>query len=281
MSPPYKIQKGLKVNNSTHQQGYNSVPESFTWSNNSCAYDSVLTVLFFIWNSDNPQHDAFSDMTSNVARILQQTFSNITDNQEYEKYRDIFRHALETIDFQNHRFGEVVSVGSLLNHLLATEYEITRIHNRCSNNHTEHVHSISSGHFQAEIERHKSIQHWVNVLSSHTHRKCRQCSQPYAQFVDLLQIIAFEVNDKSTILDQLLSVRQTTGSVLKYRLAGIIYFGDMHFVAHIIRQDGQIWFHDGITTHCNLIYEGSVASGQINLSSSHSKDVHTGIYCCI
>ena len=30
MSPPYKIQKGLKVNNSTRQQGYNSVPEGFT-----------------------------------------------------------------------------------------------------------------------------------------------------------------------------------------------------------------------------------------------------------
>ena len=39
--------------------------------------------------------------------------------------------------------------------------------------------------------------------------------------------------------------------------------------------------HDAITTHHNLIYEGSTGSSQIDLSSAHSKDAHTGIYCCI
>jgi hypothetical protein len=74
-------------------------------------------------------------------------------------------------------------------------------------------------------------------------------------------------------------VKHLTGTNLTYRLAGIVYFGDMHFVAHIIRQDGQIWFHDGITTQRNLIYEGSIASGHIDLASVHSKGAHTGIYC--
>ena len=55
----------------------------------------------------------------------------------------------------------------------------------------------------------------------------------------------------------------------------------MHFVARIIRQDGQVWYHDGITTRRNLIYEGIISSGQIDLSSTPSKDAHTGIYCCI
>ena len=108
------------------------------------------------------------------------------------------------------------------------------------------------------------------------------CSGSYAQFidyVDLPQIIAFEVRDKLTTLDPFLLVKQATGTVLRYRLAGIVYFGNTHFVAHIIRQDGQIWFHDSITTCHNLLYEGSIASGLIHLSSAHSKDVHTGIYC--
>jgi hypothetical protein len=62
-----------------------------------------------------------------------------------------------------------------------------------------------------------------------------------------------------------------TNTDLNYRLAGIVYFGDMHFVARIIRQDGQIWFHDGITTQRNLIYEGSIASGHIDLTSARSR----------
>ena len=76
-------------------------------------------------------------------------------------------------------------------------------------------------------------------------------------------------------------MRQLTGTDLDYRLAEIVYFGDMHFVACIIRQVGQIWFHNSITTCHNLSYEGSIGSGQIDLSSAHSKDAHTGIYCCI
>ena len=155
MSPPHKFKKGLNTDNN-YQQGHNSVPEGFAWSDNSCAYDSVLTILFSIWSSDNPQHEAFSGMTSNAARTLQQIFDNITDNQEFEKHRDMFRHALEITDSQNHRFCEIGSVSSLLHHLLVTENENTRIHNRCSNNHTELVHSICSGHFQPGLEVHGS-----------------------------------------------------------------------------------------------------------------------------
>ena len=80
------------------------------------------------------------------------------------------------------------------------------------------------------------------------------------------------------MLDAVVSVRQLTGTDLNYRLAEIVCFSNMHFVTQIIRQDGQIWFHDGITTCHNLIYEGSIGSGQIDLSSAHFKDAHTEIY---
>ena len=283
MSPPHKMKKRQNTNNS-HLQLFNHVLEGFEWSENSCAYDSVLTILFVIWTTDNPRHEAFSGMTSNAARALKQAFDSITDDQEFEKHRDMFRHSLETIDSQNHKFGEITSVGSLLHHLLATEQETTRIQNRCSYNHTEPVHSISSGHFQPGLEVHRTIQQWVDLPGSYTHRRCRVCSEPFAQIVDhvdLPRIIAFELKDKSTTLDTLISVKMWTGNVLEYKLAGIVYFGDMHFVARILRQDGQIWYHNGITTRRNLIYEGSIASGLIDLSSAQSKTAHTGIYCRI
>jgi len=83
MSPPRKSKKSQNTNN-THQQICNHVPEGFAWSDNSCAYNSVMTILFSLWTSDNLQHEAFSDMTSNASMALQQTFANIIDDQEFE-----------------------------------------------------------------------------------------------------------------------------------------------------------------------------------------------------
>ena len=284
MSPPRKIQRGLNPAVRVDGQGCNSIPKGFAWSDNSCAYDSALTILLSVWMSDNPHHEVFSGMTSNLAMTLQRTFRSITNDQEFERHRDIFRYALEAVDPASHSFGKIAAVGSFLHHLLATERETARFYNRCSNNHTEAVHSIFSGHFQPGTDVHGSVQQWVDVPSLPTRRRCRVCNNSYTQFVDYIdlpKIIAFELRDKTTVLDAIVSVRQLTGTDLDYRLAGIVYFGDAHFVARIIRQDGQIWFHDGITTRRNLIYEGSIGSGQIDLSSVHSKDAHTGIYCRI
>ena len=158
MSPPRKIRRGPNPAVGVGGQGCNSVPKGFIWSNNSCAYNSALTILLSIWTSDNPHHEVFSGMTSNLARILQQTFQSIANDQEFEWHCDIFRYALEAIDPTSHGFGEIAAVGSFLHHLLATEHETARFYNRCSNNHTEMVHIIFSGHFQPGTEVHGSIQ---------------------------------------------------------------------------------------------------------------------------
>ena len=44
-----------------------------------------------------------------------------------------------------------------------------------------------------------------------------------------------------------------------YKLCGIVYFGDSHFTARVIYNNGMIWFHDGLETGHTLLYEGTVA----------------------
>ena len=36
-----------------------------------------------------------------------------------------------------------------------------------------------------------------------------------------------------------------------YSLCGIIYFGDAHYTAHVVCENGMVWFHDGIATSLN------------------------------
>ena len=107
------------------------------------------------------------------------------------------------------------------------------------------VHGIFSGDFQPGTGVHGSIQQWVNTPSLPICRRCRVCNNLYTQFldyIDLPKIITFELRDKTTVLDTIVSVRQLSDADLDYRLVGIVYFGNTHFIAHIIKQDGQIWF---------------------------------------
>ena len=45
-----------------------------------------------------------------------------------------------------------------------------------------------------------------------------------------------------------------------YQLCGVIYFGGQHFVACLVEQDTTVWYHDGIITGRNMIYEGQLES---------------------
>ena len=45
-----------------------------------------------------------------------------------------------------------------------------------------------------------------------------------------------------------------------YQLPGVIYFGGQHFVACLIEQDTTVWYHDGMVTGQNMIYEGQLES---------------------
>ena len=41
-----------------------------------------------------------------------------------------------------------------------------------------------------------------------------------------------------------------------FKLKGVIYFSQNHFTSRVITQNGQIWFHDGITLQHSMRYEG-------------------------
>jgi hypothetical protein len=45
---------------------------------------------------------------------------------------------------------------------------------------------------------------------------------------------------------------------IAYRLRGLIYWGEFHFVSRIIDRSGQVWFHDGMTTGSSCQWEGII-----------------------
>ena len=65
-----------------------------------------------------------------------------------------------------------------------------------------------------------------------------------------------------------------------YQLRGVTYFGGQHFVAYLVEQDTTVWFHDGIITGRNIIYESQLHS--VNLKHCHDgKKASALFYTCI
>ncbi|KAJ7476504.1 hypothetical protein FB451DRAFT_1033208 [Mycena latifolia] len=63
------------------------------------------------------------------------------------------------------------------------------------------------------------------------------------------------IEDSSIILD--LALHITAGDDRhRFALRGVIYSGSNHFTARIIKEDGTIWYHDGIETGNKCEYDG-------------------------
>ena len=67
-----------------------SVPRGMIWNNNSCAYDSIFTVLFSIWcGNKNLWHYNFQEVDNPFIKALTDGFNDVDNNRKtLEAIRD-------------------------------------------------------------------------------------------------------------------------------------------------------------------------------------------------
>ena len=59
------------------------IPRGIIWSNNSCAYDSIFTVLFSIWcGNKNLWHYKFQEIYNPFIRALTDGFNDVDNNRK-------------------------------------------------------------------------------------------------------------------------------------------------------------------------------------------------------
>ncbi len=162
VSPPSKTRKTDVSQDSANT--HCDIPKGFIWSNNSCAYDSTMAILYHIWTSDQSQtKELFSDISPTFTNQLKQTFQGIEMDQQFEKHHDIFRYYLATIDPRNYSFGQLAGVDSLLDSLLTLENPIVQDLCRCPNGHIHEDHSEYSASFVAGTTVSDTIQDWIDL----------------------------------------------------------------------------------------------------------------------
>jgi hypothetical protein len=258
-----------------------------TWSNNSCAYDSVFTVLFSIWCHDkNLWNYNFERIDNIFIKTLYDGFNDVDNNlKTLEGIRDHVRRLLHIYFPQTMAFGQFTSIEAVFSALLDTTYPVQEIVYTCHNNHVRRINDSYSLVLLSGASSYELTNEWVQRGEEVTRHLCTTCERDVFikyRFTEMPSLIVFEFGDQDLHMDFFINVQvQPNNGQHQMRLAGIVYYGQQHFTAQIILSDGQIWFYDGITTEKNLVYIGSIHQNPPNLSHCRGKQASAAIYVCI
>ncbi len=118
--------------------GYTGLqPVGCKWSNNSCTYNSMVFIMFNLWNSDRPRHGGAFEHSDNIwMRTLGTSFSKFV-NREYmlEAVRDYFRRGLQREFPDTFVFGRFVSVEAVMFKLMMGNDIFETVLHKCPNGH--------------------------------------------------------------------------------------------------------------------------------------------------
>ena len=113
------------------------VPRGMIWSNNSCAYESIFTVLFSIWSGNkNLWHYNFQEIDNPFIKALTDGFNDVDNNRKtLETVQDCIQQFLHLYFPQTMGFGDFTSVENILAALFETVYEVQSVIYTCRHNH--------------------------------------------------------------------------------------------------------------------------------------------------
>ena len=272
---------------SSEGSNHQLIPRGMIWSNNSCAYDSIFTIIFSIWcNNKNLWTYNFHRMNNPFIVALSNGFNDVDNNiKSLETIRDDVRRNLHEFFPQTMAFGNFTSVENIFSALLETTYRVQLVEYRCYNNHVRRMSDSYSLVLLNGTGHYNSIQEWASRGQEETRHTCTICNEHvFIKYgfdnLNMPSLFVFEFSNQVLHINLLIDI-QLQNDPQRLRLAGVIYYGQHHFTAQIILSDGQIWFYDGIETGRNLIYNGSINSNPPSISHCRGKQAVAAIYVCV
>jgi hypothetical protein len=239
-----------------------TVPVGMKWSRNSCAYDSVFTILFAIWCNNKDMWNRNLNKTGNEFSILlADQFSKYNKKQiSLEKGRDKVRKELAK-HFPQLRFGSYTSIEYIFDAMFTTSEIIYEIYHQCPNGHGDLYSEGYKFYMTKACAPFTSTSEWMRTNSYDATNSCRTCGQAVdieTAFVTAPPLVVLEFSNSSIKIDHCLEIK-LSDEIHKYDLAGIVYYRDEHFVSNIVTADKQLWYYDGLAGS-QLVYSGSLLS---------------------
>ena len=244
------------------------LPLGFQWDNEnwSCAYDSLFFILFntFITSDIKWKMSLYNinNKTKFIVDLLNRFQSNeYTSEIIRNKIRNVL-HNDNSVTFPNGRTGTAVVNIAI--------YIFDNLHPRSIHNQSifpvvhEYIFSINSNSIGEYINN-----QFLNYISHHYHnfRFLNNFSFP--------PIIIVSLPDSYISIDKEFILNDTQ----IYKLIGIIYYGQYHFISRLILPNNITWIHDGMLNNGIPIHEiDTIYMSDYNLWTCGNKYASQAIY---
>ena len=264
-------------NAAEHRALINS-PRGLQWSNNSCAFDAVLSILYNIWQDDATERtvqfkDINDEYLGEIARGFSQTRLRDTA-YTLEEVRDSMRQHLQRADPATFPWGRYTGIQYILDYLLAMNRPVTSSSVRCPNDHPLRRADLLASSCQITVLRQcPDVQVFVDNQSIECASRCHVCQSHIIRchaFEDTpaATVIAFDLSQHQISLLESIVITTVNGDCMTYKLRGVIYHLDDHFTSRFISESGCVWYHDGISTGRQMVPEGNVGDTELRTCRS-------------
>ncbi len=234
-----------------------SAPIGLVWQNNSCAYDSVITILYSIWTQNNVDWSRrFHTINVDWLGRLSDLFTRFNDGSlTLEAARDNLQHRYTEIDLIHMRFGGFMNISKVLDSLLLDEHPVRCSMVCCANVDCDlefpQFDWSTSECLLEETTVVRSIKDWVsNDYRECENRYCPECRSVTVRkysWIKLPSILAFCLSSNpgvTTEFDRTFSLKDDSDNEKVYTLRGVIYYSNAHFTVRLLQHD-LYWDYDG------------------------------------
>ena len=298
---PSPATKKIKTATSNNGIGFSVRPLGIKWSNNSCAYDSVMAILYNLYCSNpvvwsalySQQNESITTMTTLFDSVFNRSHSlaqardsmrivlNKRDPSTYPKPgplgTDIFQLCTDIFRQKNRYYQEKYTC-------LGCSMETSR--------RKDYVfYNISPGSVDYPVAHHAHTRTGLSsitdqlhgILNYNSHVKCRVCGQnthctvTWSSPPTFIPIKAPEgVLGDTVKWDDYITLQGH-----RYRICGFIYFGNFHFNCRLVDQSGTVWLMDGLKHNGEAVLEGNIRDTGLHFASNESKALSIVLYCYV
>lgn len=265
--------------------GHYLAPIGCRWSENSCAYNVIVTPMFVLWCSDRERWSREFRRTNNAIaeRLIDGFYRYEMGDTSLEGARDDFRRLIAGLP-NGAPFGNYTTIENVCTPLLRSETVVSEMFYQCSNGHYVHHLDDCDALFSMGRNRYESIEQWISIETSHVDVACQHCGCAVGiqrRFKSTPPLLVFSMSNSETFMNTNFNISVEDQSH-QYVLMAVVYYGHYHFTNQIITRDGRIWFYDGMAiadrrSLPNLEYIGSIHRQQ-NLYSCKGNNACTAIY---
>ena len=250
-----KAQQGQQVDKSLKRKCLltPSPSQSFRWKNNSCAFDSTLTILRTSYFQDRALWDSFIKEQNHYLAFVDAKFRDVTQNLlTWDSARDMIRQYLVGTGHNPHLSLTGYSSVQFIAELLCTSGPVCTLEvcigcNAASLTDANNIEFLISQQSTSTIFQTR----WDEWFSTIYNLQCQTCQQvQQVQHIKMVHyppgLICFNVYQVPLSWTTEIQFADSSGSLHLYELSGVVYYNGNHFTSRVKEINGDVLYVDNL-----------------------------------